>query len=53
MQADDNAPRGSDRRGADRRKVQLADLPFPDRRSGVDRRSGEDRRRDKDRRSPA
>lgn len=44
MQANDNGPRGNDRRGQDRRKQQVADLPFPDRRSGEDRRSGKDRR---------
>lgn len=44
----------SGRRVEDRRKVQVADLPFPDRRtgSGSDRRSGVDRRRE-DRRSPS
>ena len=44
MQANDNGPRTSDRRGEDRRKQQVIDLPFPDRRSGEDRRSGKDRR---------
>lgn len=52
MQADDDAEGGNDRRsGVDRRKVQVANLPFPDRRSGTDRRSGVDRRRE-NRRSP-
>jgi hypothetical protein len=45
MQANDNSSRGGDRRVEDRRKQEVTDLPFADRRSGVDRRSGTDRRR--------
>lgn len=52
MLANDDAEGSTDRRsGGDRRKEQVPDLPFPDRRSGTDRRSGGDRRRE-DRRSP-
>lgn len=51
MQANDDAEGSNDRRVEDRRKEQVANLPFPDRRSGTDRRSGKDRRRE-DRHSP-
>jgi hypothetical protein len=43
MQTDDKTERGADRRGSDRRKAQITDLPHADRRKSV-RRSGDDRR---------
>ena len=43
MQPGQIKPRGSDRRGPDRRKTEVEPLPFSDRRA-AERRSGRDRR---------
>lgn len=43
MPAKTENARSGERRGEDRRKVQISPLPFPDRRQG-ERRSGTDRR---------